>query len=138
MSLSALTKGITTIVWGDSLSANSNGAMVGAIVESGKIAPKNGAPIEIEDSQGFTAVVVFLDDGFDATLNLVYDSAKAWPNLAAKVTLSIPTWSGTANANATTYNCFVAATPEIDEGRKKEAMIAYKISYRPGLNMAAW
>lgn len=137
MSLSAVAKGITTITWGIGLSANSNGAFVGAIVESGKITPKNGAPIEIEDSQGFTAVVVFLDDGFDASLTLVYDSAKAWPNIAAKVTLSLPTWSG-AVANATSYNCFVAATPEIDEGRKKEATIAYKISYRPGLNMAAW
>lgn len=138
MSLSAVKKGVTTITWGDSLSPNSNSALVGAIIESGKITPKNGAPIEIEDNQGFAAVIVFLDDGFDATVNLVYDKAIAWPNIAAKVTLTVPTWNGGANAADTSYNCFVAATPEIDQARKREATISYKISYRPGLNMAAW
>ena len=135
MGLSAVKKGISTISWGCD---NIMNIPSGAIIESGKITPKNGEPIEIEDGQGFAAVEVFLDDGFNATVAFLYDQAKAWPNVAQKVTLTLPAWNNTANANTITYNCFVAATPELDLARKKEGTITYQIRYRPGLDMPNW
>jgi hypothetical protein len=125
----AIIKGITTIVWGTSNTLN---APAGAIVDSIRITPKNGAPIEIEDNAGFAAIAVLLDDGFDAAMTCVYDMNKAWPNIGDNLKLALPGWTGSNNAT-TNYNGFVGATPEVDMARKREATIAYKFIYRPGI-----
>lgn len=135
-------KGLTTIVWGTNPGPNSP---AGAIVETLRLTPKNGSPIEIEDNNGFAAAAVMLDDGFDAALTCLYDANKAWPGASNNVTLQVPQWSsyngtnfagGNMGGNVTnwaSYNCFVGAAPEVDLSRKREATIAYKIVYRPGI-----
>lgn len=135
--VSPILKGITTIQWG---SGNTMGSPSNAVVISGRITPKNGMPIEIEDVNGFTAALVFLDDGFDAEIQMLYDTSLTWPGMAQSVTLTLPTWgadnsgstggSGTAGG-ATSFKCFVAALPGVEIERKKEATISYKLIYRP-------
>jgi hypothetical protein len=122
-------KGITTIVWG---TANMLGSPAGAIIESGTVTPKHGEPIEIEDNNGFAVVQVILDDGFNAKVHCMYDSAKVWPQVGANVVLNVPN-SAAANANAVSYTCLVGASPEFTQNRKKEAMIQFALTYRPGV-----
>lgn len=120
MPLSATKKGITTIKWGTGSTLGSPSA---AIVESVRVSPKNKAPIEIEDSDGFAAILVFLKDGFDAEAVSVYDSALTWPSEGDAVTLTI---------RGTTYNCWVGSI-EDSLARKKEATITLSLVYRPGV-----
>jgi hypothetical protein len=75
-------KGITTINWGVG-DVPGTGLPAGAIATAGTITPKNGEPIEIEDTNGIAAALVFLPDGFNAELSFVYDGAKVWPDVAA-------------------------------------------------------
>ncbi len=108
----------------------------GAIVETLRITPKNGAPIEIEDNAGFTAAAVMLDDGFDAAITCVYDANKNWPDVNASVKLQLPSWTSNMAGNVTAwsnYNCFVGAVPEVDLARKREATISHKLHYRPNI-----
>jgi hypothetical protein len=125
-------QGLATIVWGTD---NMLATPAGAIIESGKITPKNGAPIEIEDNNGFAISAVILDDGFDAKFSLLYDTAKAYPDSNAKVVVNLPNTLA-ANGNSIAYNCWVGATPELDQNRKKEAMISFTVLYRPGITPA--
>lgn len=125
----AIKKGLATIIWGTD---NVMNIVNGAIIESGKITPKNGAPIEIEDNNGFAASMILLDDGFDAEITLLYDTAKTWPGIGDKVTLVLPTW-GAAGGTTSFANCFVGATPNPDVARKREANISYKIVFRPAI-----
>ena len=104
----------------------------GAIIESGTITPKNGEPIEIEDNQGFAAVEVILDDGFNAKVSAMYDTAKVWPQVGANVTVNLPN-TASNSGNTVSYVCLVGAQPEIAENRKKEAMISFALTYRPGV-----
>ena len=71
-------KGTPAIHWGTSNQANINAA-TGCIVESFKVSDKNGSPIEIEDNDGYAAVLVMHDGEFDADLSVMYDSNKTWP-----------------------------------------------------------
>lgn len=126
MTVSPIIKGITTIRWG---SASTIGTPSTVIVQSGRITPKNGAPIEIEDMNGFTNTLVFLDDGFDADLDVMYDTALTWPAVADTVALTLPKIGAVGGTQA--YNCFMASFPPMNIERKKEAMITIKLIYRP-------
>lgn len=127
-----INRGISTIVWG---TANANaGAPAGAIVVSASIKPKNGEPFEIEDGQGFAADLIILDDGFNATISCVDDSAKAWPAVGGNVALTLPGRTGNANANAQTYVCLVLPYTPTQE-RKKEGMVDIGLVYRPGVSV---
>ncbi len=136
-------RGITTLVWGTNNTSNNpntfaTSSTAGAICETLRITPKNGSPIEIEDNNGFAAALVLLDDGFDAAATLVYDGNKTWPSMNTNVQLSLPNYAANASSNVpsfATYNCIVGAIPEIDMARKREATIAYKIVYRPGITV---
>jgi hypothetical protein len=124
-------KGIATIIWGI---GNGMNAPAGALIESIQVTPKNGNPIEIEDNNGFAISEILLVDGFDAKLNCVYDSAKVWPLEGSNVTLNLPMATGN-NSNATTaFVCLVASqAPALK--RKGEAMIAFNMTYRPGVSV---
>lgn len=119
---SATKKGLTTIVWGTDGRLGSPNA---AIVESLTITPKNAAPIEIEDNNGFTVSQVILDDGFDVVANCLYDTAKTWPAVGGNCNIT--------NLSNTAFLCLVNAVPKHTLGRKKEAMIEVSLSYRPGV-----
>jgi hypothetical protein len=126
LTVSPTLKGITTIKWG---SGASMGTPSTALVQSGRITPKNGMPVEIEDNNGFTAALVFLPDGFDAEVTMMYDTALTWPGQSDTVVLTLPKWGAAGGTQA--FNCFVAADPSIDIERKREATISYKLIYRP-------
>ena len=138
-----LIKGTPAIVWG---TKNGLGAPVGAIVESMRLTPKNGSPIEIEDNNGIAANLVILRDGFNGKVSVLYDSSKTWPVEGANVALvatinganatSYPFGEGNA-ANATangviTYYC-VMVSLEPAYQRKKEMMIDLNLAYRPNV-----
>lgn len=129
-------KGVATIIWG---AYNSMAAPAGAVIQSGKITPKNGAPIEIEDTNGFAITEVVLKDGFNARFELLYDSNLAWPVAGANCVVNLPSVgyssNGSANANMIAYTCLVGSEPEIDLARKREGMITYNLTYRPGVTV---
>lgn len=125
---SPIIKGLTTIKWGTS-STLTEAAFTSAIVMRGSFTPKNGAPIEIEDNNGFAAALVFLDDGFDATIECVYDSAITWPTDGDEIAVKRPD-DDTARDS---WVCSLEHTVE----RKKEATVSMKICYRPGVAHAA-
>ena len=136
-------KGIGTIVWG---AGGILAAPAGAIVDSLQLTPKNGEPIEIEDSDGITAVEVILRDGFNGKASILYDQAKTWPIEGANVALAVP-YNCAANSvpfgesnsavvanGVVTYTCLVASISPAYK-KKGEAMIDLNVTYRP--NVAA-
>lgn len=123
---SPIIKGLTTIKWGSS-GAIAAGAMTAAIVTRCTFTGKNGAALEIEDNDGFSKAMVVLDDGFDATVEVVYDSAINWPVLGATISLKRP-------ADAAAQNSLLADIEQAVE-RKKEAMLTLKLHYRPGVTL---
>lgn len=124
-----LIRGTTTILWGTNNRMNSP---AGAIVESISITPKNSGPLtEIENNDGAGVGMVMLEDGFDATVRVVYDTNLAWPTLNANVVLSLPNVA--SNGALANFNCFVSGSSKSDLGRKKEAMLEIPISFRPGI-----
>jgi len=123
-------EGLTTLVWG---TGGQLGSPAGAIVESIAITPKNAEPIgEIEDGNGAAVAEIMLDDGFNAKVTCVYDTAKTWPLLGAPVTLTVPPYEGGVGTQKA-YVCFVAGNPEFSMSRKKEATITMNLRYRPGI-----
>ncbi len=138
-------KGIGTIVWGTG-SILGNAIPAGALIESISITPKNGEPIEIEDNDGISAIEVILRDGFNAKVNVMYDSGKSWPIEGANASIAIP-FNG-ANANAipfgegngatyangvVTYVCGIVAPPQLNYAKKKEGLMEYELRYRPNI-----
>jgi hypothetical protein len=136
-------KGSPTIIWGTS---NTLGAPTGAIVESARLTPKNGAPIEIDDNNGITANLVILRDGFNARVSCLYDGSKSWPVEGANVAFtaaingaaanSYPFGEGSAASysnGAVTYYCSVVSI-EPHYQRKKEEMIELNLAYRPNIS----
>lgn len=122
-------KGVTTIVWG---TGSQLGSPAGAIVESIACTPKNPTGIgQIENGNGAEVADILLDDGFDAKITCVYDTAKTWPATGAAVTLTVPSLGGTGT---TTYACYVTGQPEVSTSRKKEATITLNLRYRPGIS----
>ena len=132
---SPVTKGTPTIVWG---TANQVGSPSGAIVESLKLSPKNAKPIEIEDNNGYAAVEVLLIDGFDATIEVMMDTAKTFPVEGSNMNLVLP-WVTAGNLfgqsganNTVTYTVLVCSLAP-STGRKKEGMVTIEATYRPGV-----
>ena len=136
-------KGQPSIVWGTS---NTLGAPAGAIVESARLTPKNGSPIEIEDNNGIAANLVILRDGFNAKVTCLYDSSKTWPVEGANVAFNVayngasansnPFGEGNAasvNGNTITYFCSLTSI-EPSYQRKKEEMIELNLVYRPNVS----
>jgi hypothetical protein len=136
-------KGVPSIVWG---SSNTLGGPAGAIVESARLAPKHGSPIEIEDSNGIAANLVILRDGFNAKVTCLYDGSKTWPvegaNVAFNVAIngananSYPFGEGNAASYANgivTYYCSLQSI-EPSYQRKKEEMIELNLVYRPNVS----
>lgn len=126
MPSSATKKGITTIKWGTD-SVLTNAAFTAAVIARMTATPKNGAPIEIEGNQGFAAVLVLLDDGFDATVECLYDSAITWPTVGSTTTLKRPT-------DGSALTCLVTSIEQAAE-RKKEATLTMKLVYRPDVSL---
>lgn len=118
--------GLTTINWGTS-GLLTDTALTTSVVESMSATPKNGAPIEIEDNDGFAKALVILDDGFDATIGCLYDSAIAWPVVGATVMLQRP-------GDASPLACLLVSI-ENSTARKKEATLSMKLVYRPGITL---
>ena len=136
-------KGLPAITWG---SGNALGAPSGAIVESARLTPKNGSPIEIEDNSGIAANLVVLRDGFNGKVSSLYDANKAWPVEGANVGFNLQTNGVNANSypfgegnaatvsgNTVTYYCTLASI-EWSQNRKKEAMIDLNLVYRPNVS----
>ena len=126
---------VTTIAWGTG-GVLGNTIPSGSIVQSVKLTPKNGAPIEIEDNDGITAVEVILRDGFNAKASTLYDNAKTYPVEGAN---AIPFGEpgangGTANVanGVVTYTVLVVAMGPAYE-KKKEMMIDWDLTYRPNV-----
>lgn len=119
-------KGVTTIKWGSGSTLKS-AALLTAIVARGSFTPVNGQPFEIEDNDGYTATEVLIDNGFDATVECVYDSALTWPAVGATVALRRP-------RDAADLNCLLIDIEDTVE-RKKEAMLTLRIAYRPGVTL---
>jgi hypothetical protein len=143
MSLIAI-KGTPSIVWGSPNALGANAPM-GAIVESARLTPKNGSPIEIEDNSGIAANLVILRDGFNGKISALYDGSKTWPVEGANVAFNVA-WNG-ANANAmpfgegaaasyangiVTYYCSLISI-EPSYQRKKELMVDLNLVYRPNV-----
>lgn len=126
MPSSAIKKGITTIKWGSG-NALTGAGFTSAIVARMTATPKNGDPIEIEGNEGFAAALVVLDDGFNASVECLYDSAITWPAVGTTVTLKRPT-------DASALNCLLVSREETAE-RKKEATISMKLVYRPDITL---
>ena len=100
-------KGTPSLKWGTS---NGLGTPAGAIVQSLRLTPKNGSPIDIEDNDGIAANLVLLRDGFNAKATVMYDAAKTWPVEGANVALNASINGASANSypfgegNAATAN----------------------------------
>ena len=122
-------KGVTTIQWG---SGSVLGTPSGSIVESITLTPKNGKPIEIDDNDGFAATLVVLQDGFDAEVTCLYDTSKVYPKDGDAVNLTVPTITGAATQTA--YACTCTGFPGWTVTRKKEAVIKFHLTYRPGVS----
>jgi hypothetical protein len=121
-------KGVTTLVWG---TEGRLGSPAGAIVEYINIKPKNPTGLgEIENGDGAAVADVLLSDGFDASVNCLEDTGKAWPAVGDWVTLTKPNGSGTGT---TAYFCYVPGDPDQALARKKEGMKTLALRYRPGI-----
>lgn len=121
---SPIIKGLATIKWGSSGTVAA-GALTAAIFVRGSFTDKNGQAFEIEDNEGFSKALVFLADGFDATIECVYDSAITWPAIGDAISIKRP-------RDAAALGGYVASIEDTVE-RKKEAMLSLKIHCRPGV-----
>jgi hypothetical protein len=121
-------KGVTTIKWGTSARLP-GAAFTNAVVMRFTITPKNGAPIEIEDNEGFAKVMVLIDDGFDAVAECLFDTAITWPSVGDTVQVKRPN----PNAEAA-LNTLLTGIEQSSE-RKRETTITMRLSYRPGVSL---
>lgn len=127
MPSSATKKGITTIKWGTD-AVLTEAAYTAAIVARMTATPKNGDPIEIEGNQGFAAALVILNDGFNATMEVLYDSAIEWPAEGDTVEIQRP-------LDEAPIACLLTSIEQVTE-RKKEATLTLKLLYRPDVSLA--
>lgn len=119
-------KGLTTIYWG------TDGLLTGvstAIVNSAKYTTVGGKIGMVEDGNGAEVASVLLDDGFDAELECVYDSALSIPDMGDTVTLKRP-------SDATAVNCLCVANPGYDASKKNAATFTLKLEYRPNRTLS--
>lgn len=75
--------GITTIVWG------TDGIIGGYIVTTARETPRV-EEIDIEQGDGFEAIVILLVKGIDVEIEVIDDTAVAAPSVGQVVTLSTP------------------------------------------------
>jgi hypothetical protein len=119
-------KGLTTISWGTDGVLTDTALDTEVIVESLQVTPKVEVP-EIEDNDGFTVAEVILNNGFDAAVKVVFDTAVTWPVIGDVVRVKLP-------HIASAYECLlVSITPEAM--RKKEKMLTLNVQYRPGVDL---
>jgi hypothetical protein len=126
MPSSATKKGVTTIKWGTD-DVLTNAAFTSAVVIRMTATPKNGDPIEIEGNQGFAHALVLLDDGFNATVECLYDSAITWPTVGSTTTLKRP-------GDGAALTCLVTSIERGAE-RKREATLTMRLVYRPDISL---
>ena len=86
----------TTIRWGTTL-ANQASPFSTAIIKSIKASRLGGEPTKIEDNEGFTAIVVGLNDGDRVEVEVVDDTSKTWPALHAVASFMAPGATAAAN-----------------------------------------
>lgn len=122
-------KGTPAIQWGTSNQTNV-GTATGCIVESFKVSDKNGSPIEIEDNDGYAAVLVMHADEFDVDLSVLYDSGKTWPVKGDIVLLQLPKVNGAGGL--LNVNCYLTSI-DPEGARKKEGMLSIKLARRVGV-----
>lgn len=128
-------EGVTTVVWGTIPGGTSVlPVTTGANVTRLSITTVNGEPVgQIENGDGALLTSVFLPDGFNAEGEMVYDTAKTYPATpATNIALTLP------KAIDVGYGAVHSVFPGIIESfgavfeRKKEAMISFRYSWRPG------
>jgi hypothetical protein len=123
-----------SIIWGTTNAAlgNSN-VMNGALIDTLSVTPKNGEPIDIEGNQGFSAVLVGLDDGFSGRAACVFDSNVIYPAYGATVYVVGPRVDGTkGTAN---YNCNAWGFG-FSRNKKGQKTIEITVTHRPDINGA--
>ena len=131
-------KGKTTIVWGTAPGGTAVTPVIsGLIVTSISITPNNGGPVtKIENGDGSVIAKVYLDDGFEADVEAIYDSTLTYPAMYSAVTLTLPKAVDMSGGTAVAaYPCTIESNAVKFE-RKKEAMITFKISHNPGVEGA--
>lgn len=124
------------IKWGTVSAANAGANVMptGMILETLSVTPKNSDPIDIEDGDGFSAVLVGLKDGFGAKATGVYDANKAMPAEGDAITLLGPKQDGASTGTAN-YNCTFWSWG-MTRSRKKEQMVELNFTHRPNINGA--
>lgn len=128
--------GLTTIYWGTKGSIQSPTGITGVIVEDVSVTPKNPGPIgEIENGDGASVSVQFLEDGFDAKFKVVYDSSKTWPAVGDPVGIWMPKTG--AAGGAVSYACTLASIPP-ELKRKEAARLDMTLIYRPGADASTY
>jgi len=113
MAGSPVIKGITTIRWGTS---NPNAVLLGglntAIVKKIMYKRLGGAPVLIQDNNGFTACLVGIADGDELQITCMDDTGITWPAQYTVVSMQVP---GQANAKN-----FISIDDGIDLERRRE------------------
>lgn len=121
-------KGNLSIIWGLTNAAN----LTGIELETLKITPKNKEPIDVEGSAGFSAILVGLKDGFNATASAIYDNNTALPAEGATISLVVPKNDG-ANAGTQNVNCTFWSW-DWSRDKKNPAKIELLFTHRPDIN----
>lgn len=103
---------ITTIRWGTSVSGQASPFNT-AIIKSIKPSRLGGEPTKIEDNDGFTAIVVGLNDGDRVEVTVVDDSSKVWPTFMTAASFKLP-------GDTVASNFLVVDAPPPSLERKKE------------------
>lgn len=106
----------TTIRWGTS--GVLQGALANAaIVKSIRISRLGGEPTKIEDNDGFTAIVVGINDGDRVEFTVVDDVSKSWPAFMDTFQLLMP-----GDAEPKYFLC-LDSDPNMERKREGERVI---------------
>jgi len=129
---------LATLVWGTAPGGTAIAPVVtGIVVTSFKPTARNAGPVgNIENSDGALIESVYLDDGFEADVEGVYDTALTYPTIGSSVTITLPvTTTGLLDLSGgvvhKTFPCTLESNAP-DFERKKEAMYRCRISHAPG------
>jgi hypothetical protein len=122
--------GNIAIVWSTANGAagSANALPTGAVIETISVTPKNAEPLDINGSDGFSAILVGLDDGFNARVTFVYDANRPLPAFGDPVTLVVPRRDG--NNGTANINC-IAWGHSFNRSRNDVAKVELNITYRP-------
>jgi hypothetical protein len=124
--------GLTTIYWGTKGLMLSPSGLSGMIVEDCTVTPKNAGPLgEIEDGNGASISLQFLDDGFEAKIKGLYDKSLTYPAVGDAIGINLPAVG--AAGGVTSYVCSLASIPP-EVKRKEGAKIELALVYRPGVD----